>query len=291
MNKMGIFQRFWCLFVTIVLLLTAAGIIPESKHQAVVASGTGDTLQHTSMSKTLSNEVQHTQINSGSLRTKEQQVVLTTGRATILFNESHASSPVLPATTINKPVSTKPPQSTVAPTTKAPATKAPTAKGNGGTGASKSPNSIPVAAPAPDQIITSMKVMATGYTAGYESTGKTSKHPEYGITYSGVKVRRDKNTVSTIAADPKVIPLGSILYIPGYGYGIVADTGSAIKGRKIDLYFATTKQVYKEWGKKSVVVQLIKRGNGTCTEVMLKKLTQAIETYNAVPQSLLEESI
>ncbi|MBY3622566.1 3D domain-containing protein [Acinetobacter sp. CUI P1] len=136
-----------------------------------------------------------------------------------------------------------------------------------------------------------MKVMATGYTAGYESTGKTSKHPEYGITYSGVKVRRDKNTVSTIAADPKVIPLGSILYIPGYGYGIVADTGSAIKGRKIDLYFATTKQVYKEWGKKSVVVQLIKRGNGTCTEVMLKKLTQAIETYNAVPQSLLEESI
>ncbi|WP_445667189.1 3D domain-containing protein [Paenibacillus sp. FSL E2-8871] len=188
---------------------------------------------------------------------------------------------MVPATTKNKPVATKLPQST----------KAPTTKGSGGTGSSKSPNSIPVAAPAPDQIITSMKVMATGYTAGYESTGKTSKHPEYGITYSGVKVRRDKNTVSTIAADPKVIPLGSILYIPGYGYGIVADTGSAIKGRKIDLYFATTKQVYKEWGKKSVVVQLIKRGNGTCTEVMLKKLTQAIETYNAVPQSLLEESI
>ncbi|MNO54587.1 Cell wall-binding protein YocH precursor [compost metagenome] len=281
MNKMGIFQRFWCLFVTIVLLLTAAGIIPESKHQAVVANGTEDTLLHTDISKVPSNELQHTQANSGSMRTKEQQVILTTGRATI----SHSST-VLPATTQNKPVATKSPQST-----KAPVTKAPTTKGNGGAGSSKSPNSVPVAAPAADQIITSMKVMATGYTAGYESTGKTSKHPEYGITYSGVKVRRDKNTVSTIAADPKVLPLGSILYIPGYGYGIVADTGSAIKGRKIDLYFATTKQVYKEWGKKSVVVQLIKRGDGTCTEVMLKKLSQAIETYNAVPQSLLEESI
>jgi 3D (Asp-Asp-Asp) domain-containing protein len=266
--------------------LTAAGIIPESKQQAVVANGTEGTLQHTDISKALSNESQHTQANSGLMRTKEQKVIFATGRATIESNDSHSSSSVLPVTTKNKPVATKSPQST-----KAPATKAPTTKVNGGNGSSKSPNSVPVAAPAADQIITSMKVMATGYTAGYESTGKTSKHPEYGITYSGVKVRRDKNTVSTIAADPKVIPLGSILYIPGYGYGIVADTGSAIKGRKIDLYFATTKQVYKEWGKKSVVVQLIKRGDGTCTEVMLKKLSQAIETYNAVPQSLLEESI
>ncbi|MEK3866757.1 3D domain-containing protein [Paenibacillus sp. FSL H7-0716] len=282
MNKMGIFQRFWCLFVTIVLLLTAAGIIPESKQQAVGAIGTGDTLQHTGINKTLSNELQYTKANSVFMRTTDDKVILATGRATLMSNEAHSVAPILPATTKNKPAATKAPQST----------KAPTTKTNGGSGSSKQlPNSIPVAAPAEDQIITSMKVMATGYTAGYESTGKTSKHPEYGITYSGVKVRRDKNTVSTIAADPKVLPLGSILYIPGYGYAIVADTGSAIKGRKIDLYFATTKQVYKEWGKKSVVVQLIKRGNGTCTEVMLKKLSQAIETYKAVPQSLLEESI
>ncbi|WP_236334042.1 3D domain-containing protein [Paenibacillus auburnensis] len=157
--------------------------------------------------------------------------------------------------------------------------------------AAKQPASVTVAAPAPEQIITSLKVTATGYTAGYESTGKTAKHPQYGITYSGVKVRRDKNAVSTIAADPKVLPLGSILYIPGYGYAVVADTGSAIKGRKIDLYFATTKQVYKEWGKKTVVVQLIKRGNGKCTESMLKNLGKAIQTYNTVPQNLLEEII
>ena len=277
MNKMGIFQRFWCLFVTIVLLLTAAGVIPENKRQSVVANGAEDTLKQPSTNKVLTNELQYTKGSTGLIGTKEQQTVLTTGRAAMMSTESDASQLSRPATSKSKPVATKAPQSTKAPVTQK--------------NSSKSPNSVPVAAPASDQIITSLKVMATGYTAGYESTGKTSKHPEYGITYSGVKVRRDKNTVSTIAADPKVLPLGSILYIPGYGYGVVADTGSAIKGRKIDLYFATTKQVYKEWGKKAVVVQLIKRGNGKCTESMLKKLSQAIETYNSVPQSLLEEAI
>ncbi|MNO93663.1 Cell wall-binding protein YocH precursor [compost metagenome] len=151
--------------------------------------------------------------------------------------------------------------------------------------------SIPVSAPSQEQVIRTVKVVATGYTAGYESTGKKPSHPQYGITYSGVKVQRNKNKVSTIAADPKVFPLGSILYIPGYGYGIVADTGSAIKGHKIDLYFATTKQVYKEWGKKSVEVQVIKRGNGKCTEKMLTRLGTAIETYKSLPASVLEEAI
>ena len=42
-------------------------------------------------------------------------------------------------------------------------------------------------------------VTATGYTAGYESTGKNLGHPEFGITFSGVKVKRD--LFSTIAAD------------------------------------------------------------------------------------------
>ena len=70
-----------------------------------------------------------------------------------------------------------------------------------------------------------------------------------------MKVRRD--FVSTIAADPKVFPIGTLLYIPGYGYGVVADTGSAIKGNKIDLYFETTRQVYKQWGKRSVRVDVL----------------------------------
>ncbi|GGK33820.1 hypothetical protein GCM10010965_28380 [Caldalkalibacillus thermarum] len=118
----------------------------------------------------------------------------------------------------------------------------------------------------------SKTVLATGYTAGVESTGKTPGHPQYGITYSGVKVRR--NVFSTIAADPDVFPLGTILYIPGYGYGVVADTGSAIKGNKIDLYFDTVEDVYRLWGKRQVDVYVIQKGNGTVTEEMMDRLNR-----------------
>lgn len=114
-------------------------------------------------------------------------------------------------------------------------------------------------------------VVATGYTAGVESTGKDISHPEYGITYSGVKVRRNPEGISTIAADLKVFPLGTILYIDGYGYGIVADKGSAIKGNRIDLYFETVQDVYDQWGKKRVDVYVIKRGNGKVTEKVLEQ--------------------
>lgn len=115
-----------------------------------------------------------------------------------------------------------------------------------------------------------VRVVATGYTAGKESTGKSPNHPEYGITYSGVKVRKD--TFSTIAADPTVFPLGTIMFIPGYGFGVVADTGSAIKGNKIDLYFQTKDQVFEHWGKKAVDVYVIKRGDGKVSELMLDRL-------------------
>lgn len=262
---MGLCQRFWCLFVTVVLLLTAVGIYPDFGRKPVEASGTEDTAGQLSSSITRSLDLQNTK-GSAPL----SNIALS---REVVRSEALAKS--------GQPAATNAPK----PTAASEAVKQP-AKSS-----SKPPVSVPVSAPEPEQIITSLKVTATGYTAGFESTGKTSKHPEYGITYSGVKVRRDKNAVSTIAADPKVIPLGSVLYIPGYGYAVVADTGSAIKGRKIDLYFATTKQVYKEWGKKSVVVQLIKRGNGKCTESMLKSLGKAIQTHNAIPQYLLEEVI
>ncbi|AZK49148.1 hypothetical protein EIM92_20105 [Paenibacillus lentus] len=136
-----------------------------------------------------------------------------------------------------------------------------------------------------------VKVVATGYTAGYESTGKRPNHPGYGITYSGVKVRRDKDTISTIAADLKVFPLGTILYIPGYGYGVVADKGSAIKGNKIDLYFKTTKQVFKEWGKKEVEVQVIRKGSGKLTEEMFNELGKALEVNKEIPANIWDKAI
>lgn len=119
---------------------------------------------------------------------------------------------------------------------------------------------------------TPVKVMATGYTAGIESTGKEPGHPQYGITYSGVQVRRD--LYSTIAADIDVLPLGTILYIPQYGYGVVADIGSAIQGNKIDLYYESVENVYNLWGKQELEVFLIKKGNGEVTEAMLDQLNR-----------------
>jgi 3D (Asp-Asp-Asp) domain-containing protein len=113
-------------------------------------------------------------------------------------------------------------------------------------------------------------VTATGYTAGYESTGKSQGHPEYGITYSGVKVKRD--LFSTVAADLNVFPIGTILFIPGYGYGVVADKGGAIKGNELDLYYKTVEDVYKQWGKKQVEVYVVQKGNGHLTEEELQTL-------------------
>ncbi|NCU16867.1 3D domain-containing protein [Pallidibacillus pasinlerensis] len=115
-------------------------------------------------------------------------------------------------------------------------------------------------------------VVATGYTAGFESTGKNPGDPSYGITYSGVKVKRD--LFSTIAADVNVFPIGTILFIPDYGFGVVADTGSAIKGNKIDLYYETVEDVYNEWGKRTVDVYVIKMGDGKITSEELENLNE-----------------
>ncbi|NEU30061.1 hypothetical protein GN156_04615 [bacterium LRH843] len=127
----------------------------------------------------------------------------------------------------------------------------------------------------------SERVMATGYTAGYESTGKNPGHPSYGITYSGVQVKRD--LYSTIAADPKVYPIGTVLFIPGYGYGVVADTGSAIKGKKIDLYYDSVQDVYDKWGKKEVDVYVVKKGEGKLTEEELRNLNEddAVQVFRS----------
>jgi 3D (Asp-Asp-Asp) domain-containing protein len=143
---------------------------------------------------------------------------------------------------------------------------------------SSQPNSRDVMAHFPK-----VEVVATGYYAGVESTGKDPSDPQYGITYSGVKVKRDPLGYSTIAADLHVFPLGTVLYIPGYGYGVVADIGSAIKGKKIDLYYDSIHDVYKQWGKKKVNVYIVKRGNGVLTETMLNELSNK-EVASAVQE-------
>ncbi|RFU70140.1 hypothetical protein D0469_08135 [Peribacillus saganii] len=119
------------------------------------------------------------------------------------------------------------------------------------------------------------EVVATGYTAGVESTGKSPGNPSYGITYSGVRVKRD--LFSTVAADLNVFPIGTILYIPGYGYGVVADKGGAIKGNELDLYYETVDDVFNQWGKKTIDVYVVKKGKGKLTENDLTVLNEDSE--------------
>lgn len=86
---------------------------------------------------------------------------------------------------------------------------------------------------------------ATAYTAQAGST-----------TSSGRIVNRNPNGLSTVAVDPNVIPIGSALYIDGYGYAIAADTGSAIKGNVVDVFFDNSSDCY-DWGKQTVKVIVI----------------------------------
>ncbi len=58
-----------------------------------------------------------------------------------------------------------------------------------------------------------------------------------------------------VAVDPNVIPLGTRLSIPGYGSGVAADTGSAVVGATIDLWFPTLAQA-RAWGRRTVTITL-----------------------------------
>ena len=58
-----------------------------------------------------------------------------------------------------------------------------------------------------------------------------------------------------VAVDPSVIPLGTRMTIPGYGSGVAADTGSAIQGSTIDLWFPTVAQA-RAWGRRTVTIAL-----------------------------------
>jgi 3D (Asp-Asp-Asp) domain-containing protein/peptidoglycan hydrolase CwlO-like protein len=59
----------------------------------------------------------------------------------------------------------------------------------------------------------------------------------------------------TIAVDPAVIPLGTRMSVPGYGDGVAADTGAAVRGHAIDLWFPTCDQAL-EWGRRTVTITL-----------------------------------
>ncbi|MFC4620353.1 ubiquitin-like domain-containing protein [Camelliibacillus cellulosilyticus] len=76
-----------------------------------------------------------------------------------------------------------------------------------------------------------------------------------GITTTGFNLKTHTNA-KIIAVDPSVIPLGSRVYVEGYGYATALDTGGAIKGNRIDIFFPSIAQA-NNWGVRTVKVTVL----------------------------------
>ncbi len=87
-----------------------------------------------------------------------------------------------------------------------------------------------------------LKMKATAYTPGHNCDTCTA---------IGLTAKR-----GVVAVDPRVIPLGTHLHIKGYGHAIAGDTGSAIKGFRIDLCFDTLAEA-KAFGRRTVEIELL----------------------------------
>ncbi|MFS0690331.1 3D domain-containing protein [Sporosarcina sp. 179-K 8C2 HS] len=94
---------------------------------------------------------------------------------------------------------------------------------------------------------TEMTVTATAYTA--YCTGCS------GTTAYGIDLRANPDQ-KVIAVDPSIIPLGTKVWVEGYGEAIAGDVGSAIKGHKIDVFIPTYESAM-EWGVKKVKLKII----------------------------------
>ncbi|WP_088011166.1 LysM peptidoglycan-binding domain-containing protein [Gottfriedia acidiceleris] len=90
-------------------------------------------------------------------------------------------------------------------------------------------------------------VEATAYTASCKGCS--------GVTATGINLKKNPNT-KVISVDPNVIPLGSKVYVEGYGEAIAGDTGGAIKGNRIDVFVAN-KQDAINFGRKQVKVTIL----------------------------------
>ena len=87
-------------------------------------------------------------------------------------------------------------------------------------------------------------------------TMESTAYYGHGTTALGLKPVRNPNGLSTIAVDPNVIPLGTKVYVSGYGLAIAADTGGAIKGNIIDVFLNSYEECYS-WGRRQVTVQIL----------------------------------
>jgi 3D (Asp-Asp-Asp) domain-containing protein len=113
--------------------------------------------------------------------------------------------------------------------------------------ASAAPAPVAAAAPAP---VASAATAAPAPAGAHSLTVTATGYSTQGTTATGLPVGS-----GTIAVDPSVIPLGTRVSVPGYGEAVAADTGSAVVGATIDLWFPTTQQAL-DWGRRIVTVTL-----------------------------------
>ena len=97
---------------------------------------------------------------------------------------------------------------------------------------------------------------SSGSTALSTLTMQSTAYTGGTLTATGTKPVYNPGGISTIAVDPNVIPLGSKVYVSGYGTAIAADTGGAINGNIIDLYFNSEADCIA-WGRRNVTVEIL----------------------------------
>jgi uncharacterized protein YabE (DUF348 family) len=100
------------------------------------------------------------------------------------------------------------------------------------------------------QTIRFLKAVTMTATA-YEPSPVSCGAGATGYTYVGLKATR-----GIIAVDPRVIPLWTKVYVDGYGFAVAGDTGSAIKGNRIDVCFDTVEEAL-HWGVKKVKLYIL----------------------------------
>lgn len=104
----------------------------------------------------------------------------------------------------------------------------------------------------------SKPVVGEGFELDKMKISQTLKVESTAYTYTGNKTATGVAArEGLIAVDPKVIALGSKVYVEGYGYAIAADTGGDIHGNRIDVFFSTLRQCI-DWGRKPVHIYVLK---------------------------------
>ncbi|MFB4162976.1 LysM peptidoglycan-binding domain-containing protein [Alteribacillus sp. JSM 102045] len=92
-----------------------------------------------------------------------------------------------------------------------------------------------------------MTFSSTAYTANCSGCS--------GVTATGINLKSNPDK-KVIAVDPDVIPLGTEVYVEGYGTAVAGDTGGAVKGDKIDVFFSDRSEAL-QWGRKKINIKIL----------------------------------